>query len=109
MGTISCEKEGSTIMVFETYSQRLKRRENAGKPIPYRYDLAVELRTQISDILVRALGDPYFSQDGTFWQDLHLSFARAIGSFRLDEYSAANSEACINYFLRATDEEATDF
>jgi len=103
--------------VYETYSNRLKKRERAGQPDVYQYDnLPEALRTQIYFILQDTLGQDYKRTVGRnnygsqLWAELHDQMCRELGVFNLDNNAQLDDqEKCRRFLLSAPTSEAIDF
>jgi hypothetical protein len=103
--------------VYETYSNRLKKRERAGQPDVYQYDnLSEALRTQIYFILRDTLGQDYKRTVGRnnygsqLWAELHDQMCRELGVFNLDNNAQLDAqEKCRRFLLSAPTSEAIDF
>lgn len=105
--------------IFETYSKRKARREKAGQPDVYRYDvLPRELRIQIIHIWLSAIGpyvrpDPYGFErspiSNTHWRNIHDIVAREIGVFHLGDSSYEDPfTQCQQFFMKADIDKALD-
>jgi AbiJ-like protein/uncharacterized protein DUF7014/HEPN domain-containing protein len=98
--------------VFDLFSKRKKRDQNAGKADVYCYDaISQTLRVQIAHIWRDALGDyhGYGNHDVVErWKLIHDAIAREKGVFSLG-YENSYDEKCVNWFLKANVDDALDF
>lgn len=102
--------------IYETFSKRLKKREQAGQPDAYQYDdLPKALRVQIIHIWDDAIGPSVrnnMERRGQIkvWNLIHNTLAREMGVFALtdDEYERYSETRCKNFLLNAPTNEALD-
>lgn len=93
--------------IYETFSQRRKKLEQADKPIIFQYDSLPEpFRVQVTYIWHRAIGsyEPSYNKEvaSTFvWQLIHRTYAEALGVFSLDGSDKRADIQCRNYLLKA--------
>lgn len=93
--------------VFDTFSKRLKKQQQAGKADVFQYDdLPSEFRVQVIHILVDAIGHWQHPQDwelvpvpNDWWNRIHSQMTRELGVFRLSEHGRDPSEEC-QYFIQ---------
>jgi hypothetical protein len=103
--------------IFETFSKRQAKREQAGQPDFYQYDgLPDALRAQIYFILRDTLGRDYERIVGRnhyssrLWAELHDQMCRELGVFNLDDNTRLDAqEKCRRFLLSAPTPWAVDF
>lgn len=91
--------------IYETFSKRLKKREQAGQPDIYQYDeLPEPLRVQIIHIWRDTLG-----HHPQLWRSVHDTLAREMGVLHLsgNDYTE-NDTKCIDFLLTAPTLQALD-
>lgn len=102
--------------IYETFSKRLKKREQAGQPDFYQYDdVPKPLRVQIIHIWDDAIGPSVRSNmerrgQMKVWDLIHGTLAREMGVFALtnDEYERYSEVRCKSFLLNASTNEALD-
>jgi hypothetical protein len=102
--------------IYETFTKRLKKHEQAGQPDVYQYDdLPKTLRVQIIHIWDDAIGPSVrnnMERRGQMkvWNLIHDTLAREMGVFALtdDEYERYSEVRCKNFLLNAPTNEALD-
>jgi hypothetical protein len=83
--------------IFETFTKRKRRRENAGKQDVYQYDdLPRTFRIQVWHIWQGAIGT-----DEAFWAIIHNIIAREAGLFGLGDPDNRMMGRCVEYMLTA--------
>src|SRR5437879_9488326 len=99
--------------IFETYTKRQKRLENAGKQDVYQYDqLPHPCQVQVIHIWNSAIGVYYVHQRYTytsgedspanqFWKLIHETRARELGLFTLTGKAGNPDEQCKQFLLTA--------
>jgi hypothetical protein len=103
--------------IFETFSKRQAKREQAGQPDVYQYDdLPDALRAQIYFILRDTLGRDYERTVGRnhhssgLWAELHDQMCWELGVFNLDDNARLDAqEKCRRFLLSAPTPKAIDF
>jgi uncharacterized protein DUF7014/AbiJ-like protein len=111
--------EGSKILdmaIFETFSKRKKRIENAGKQDVYQYtDLPQPFRIQVLHIWRDALGGYYVPRgyshgsplaSNIFWETIHKIISTEAGLPYLSKQDREMNERCWDYMLAAPTEDA---
>jgi hypothetical protein len=105
------------VQVYETFSQRMKRQQQAGKADVYQYDILPDkFRNQVYHLLKRAAGT-YHSRIGRgvnpIWHTIHDMILDAEGLLSLEGggyYSPKDRrETCLNYLLKAPTAQALNF
>jgi AbiJ N-terminal domain 4 len=100
--------------IFETYTKRLRKREQAGQPDVYQYDdLPQPLRIQIILIWNDAIGSSVKRGKSTgsseVWDFIHDRLCKEMGVFYLSDDEHADSEAaCKQFLMSASTNEALD-
>jgi len=103
--------------VYETFSKRLKKREQAGKPDVYQYnDIPKKLRVQIVHIWNDSIGQAVLRTSGrrttgpyTVWELIHNQLAKEMGVLYLgDRPHADPKERCELFLFNANTDEALD-
>lgn len=100
--------------IYETYTKRLKKREQAGQQEVYQYDeLPAPLRVQIIHIWNDGIGPskegPY-SYPGrmSMWEDLHDILAREMGQLSLTNTKEPKEDKCKRFLQTVNTGEALD-
>ena len=106
--------------VFDIFAKRKQRKENAGKPVIYRYDeLPKPFRVQVAHIWRGAIGspfdfkgppyaDPIYVTKVQWWSEIHDTLAREIGVFNLIPLEGPFGQEdrmahCFQFVLRGED------
>jgi hypothetical protein len=101
-------------MIFETFSKRQKRMQNAGKQDVYRYDdVPPPFRVQVIRIWESSLGN-YYRNDGyetattCFWDEIHNTLSKELGIFTLSRNASNRADGCKDFILACSTSEALD-
>jgi hypothetical protein len=92
--------------VFETFTKREKRLQNAGKQDVYQYDLLpIAFRVQVIHIWNGAIG-VYYTRRGngpanSAWDAIHKTLARERGVFTLSKVASDPAEMCKDFILQS--------
>jgi len=104
---------------FDTFSKRIRRAQNQGKPILYQYDeLSQQLRVQIVRILDRTIGNysqydgysthPFTTPATAWWDSLQKIMADELGVFSLTGKADQKDAQCRSLILAGSTEEVID-
>lgn len=87
--------------VFDTFSKRLKKREQAGQADVLQYDdLPQAFRVQVIHICADAIGEWKLDTPATgWWEYIHNQLARELGVFTLSQGGRNGFEKCQEYLL----------
>ena len=100
--------------IFETFSKRQKRLQNAGKQDVYQYDeLPIRFRIQVIHIWNSAIGTYYDSHGHStgatkIWNDIHELLCKELGVFTLSRNASDRAEACASFLHEAGPSDALD-
>jgi uncharacterized protein DUF7014/AbiJ-like protein len=95
--------------VFETFTKRGTRLQNAGKQDLYQYDVSPrEFRVQVIHIWNGAIGNYDRSYHNSAWTTLHSTLIRELGVFRLSQDPSDIAGDCKSFLLQADTPGALD-
>ena len=112
--TGECDDWGVVMGVFDTFSKRLKKQQQAGKPDVFQYDdLPRPFRVQVVHIWAEAIGDgvPLGAaafQSTSYWQFIHSKIVREMGMFELSPHGRNAFDKCEEFVLKAETLHALD-